>query len=185
MNLFVLTSHFYKRLDGAVSITIVLEKSENKVEGSCPRLRVRAPVKPFFSFAFAKMQEIFAIYIFAENACFDVLCTCKATSLNLVWRYSDDAGTVIENVYTLCMEEKKSGMNRVWDRTAALIGVSRTTAQKMWKRRRNQSNNQTRQLPSSTSKVSLGDFDQGAVRRTIASMYSLKKVLPTLDNIRT
>ena len=78
--------NFYKRLDGAVSITVVLEQSENKVEGSSPRLRVRAPVKPFlFSFAFAKMQAISAIYIFfAEKACFDVLCTCKATSLNLV-----------------------------------------------------------------------------------------------------
>ena len=79
----------------------------------------------------------------------------------LVWRYSDDAGAIIENVYKFYMEEKKSGMklllNRVWDRTA----------------------------PSSASKVSLDDFDQGDVRRTIVSMYSLKKVLPTLDNIRT
>ena len=41
------------------------------------------------------------------------------------------------------------------------------------------------QQPSSTFKVSLDDFDQGVVRRTIASMYSLKKVLPTIDNIRT
>ena len=44
---------------------------------------------------------------------------------------------------------------------------------------------QPKQPPSSTSKVSLDDFDQGVVRRAIASMYSLKKVLPTLDNIRT
>ena len=52
----------------------------------------------------------------------------------LVWRYSDDAGAIIENVYKFCMEEKKSGMklslNRVWDRTVALTGVSRSTAQK-------------------------------------------------------
>ena len=104
------------------------------------------------------------MYMFAEKKTFfDVLCTCKATSLSkmarLVWRYSDDAGAIIENVYKFCMEEKKSGMklslNRVWDRTA----------------------------PS--SKVSLNDFDQGDVRMTIVSMYSLKKVLPTLDNIRT
>ena len=44
---------------------------------------------------------------------------------------------------------------------------------------------QPKQPPSSTSKVSLDDFDKGVVWRTIASMYSLKKVLPTLDNIRT
>ena len=79
----------------------------------------------------------------------------------LVWRYSDDAGAIIENVYKFCIKEKKSGMklslNRVWDRTA----------------------------PSSASKVLLDDLDQGDVRRNIVSMYSLKKVLPTLDNIRT
>ena len=44
---------------------------------------------------------------------------------------------------------------------------------------------QPKQPPSSTSKVLLDDFDKGVVRRTIASLYSLKKVLPTLDNIRT
>ena len=62
--------------------------------------------------------------MFAEKkSCFDVLCTSKATSLSkmarLVWRYSDDAGAIIENVYTFYMEEKKSGMklslHRVWD----------------------------------------------------------------------
>ena len=79
----------------------------------------------------------------------------------LVWRYSDDAGAIIENLYKFCMEEKKSGiklsLNRVWDRTP----------------------------PSSAWKVSLDDFDQGDVRRTIVSMYSLKKILPIFDNIRT
>ena len=67
------------------------------------------------------MLEIFVIYMFAERACFEVFCTCKATSLSkmakLVWRYSDNAGAIIENVYKYCMEEKKSGvklsLNRV------------------------------------------------------------------------
>ena len=60
--------NFYKRFDGAVSLTVVPKESENKVEGSTPKLRVRAPVKPFFLiFAFAKMQEIFVIYMFAEG----------------------------------------------------------------------------------------------------------------------
>ena len=77
--------------------------------------------------------------MFAEKACFYVLCTCKATSLSkltkLVWRNSDDAGTIIENVHKFCMEEKKSGMklslNRICDRTAALTRVRRSTAQKI------------------------------------------------------
>ena len=77
--------------------------------------------------------------MFAEKSMFDVLCTCKATSLSkmakLVWEYSDDARAIIENVYKFCMKEKKSGrklsLNRVWDRTAALTDVSRSTAQKI------------------------------------------------------
>ena len=109
----------------------------------------------------------------------------------LVWRYSDDAGAIIENVYKFCMEEKKSGMklslNRICDRIAALTGVSRSTAQKIVeeKKKAHDEQQQPKQQPSSTSKVPLDDFDQGVVRRTIASMYSLKKVLSTLDNIRT
>ena len=96
-----------------------------------------------------------------KKACFDVLCTCKATSLSkiarLVWRYSDDAGAIIENLYKFCMEEKKSVMklslNRVWDRTAALTGVSRSTAQKIVEEKKAQDEQQQpKQPPSSTSK---------------------------------
>ena len=84
----------------------------------------------------------------------------------------------------------KSGMklslNRVWDRTAALTGVSRSTAQKIVEEKKAQDEQQQpKQPPSSSSKVSLDDFDYGYVRRAIDSMYSLKKVLPTLNNIRT
>ena len=65
--------NFNMRFDGAVSITVVLKDFENKVEGLSPRLRVRAPVKPFFYFlllAFAKKQVFFAIYMFAEKSMF-------------------------------------------------------------------------------------------------------------------
>ena len=108
--------------------------------------------------------------------------------------YGDKATTqelLLKNVCKFCMEEKKSGMklslNRVWDRIAALTGVSRSTAQNILeeKKKAQDEQQQPKQPPSSTSKVSLDDFDKGVVRRTIASMYSLKKVLPTLDNIRT
>ena len=95
----------------------------------------------------------------------------------IVWRNSDDAGAIIENVYKLCMEEKKSRMklslNRVWDRTAAVTDVSRSAAQKIVEEKKAQDEQQQqKQPPSSTSKESLDDFDQGVVRRAIASMYS-------------
>ena len=103
MQLFVFTKELYNRFYGAVSITVVLRETDNKVY-----LFIF-----YFFFAFANMQEIFfAIYVFAEKSMFDVLCTCKATSLSkmakLVWGYSDDARAIIENVYKFCMEEKKS-----------------------------------------------------------------------------
>ena len=84
------------------------------------------------------MQEIFRDLRVCRKSMFDVLCTCKATSLSkmakLVRGNSDDARAIIENVYKFCMEEKKSGrklsLNRVRNRTAALTGISRSIAQK-------------------------------------------------------
>ena len=73
----------------------------------------------------------------------------------LVWKYSDDAGAIIENVYKFCMEEKKSGLklslNRVWDRTAAHTGVSKSTAQKIVeeKKKAHDEHQQPKQPPSS------------------------------------
>ena len=98
MQLFLFTRDCYKRFYGAVSITVVLKGSDNKVEGSSPIKNL------FFFFAFAKMQVIFRdLHVCRKNTCFNALCTCKATSLSkmakLVWRYSDDARAIIENVY--------------------------------------------------------------------------------------
>ena len=53
------------------------------------------------------MQDFFVINMFAEKACFDVLCTCKATSLSRRARYGDDARATIENVYKFCKEQNK------------------------------------------------------------------------------
>ena len=151
-----LQDNFYKRFDCAVSKTVLLKKLDTKVKGSSPN-------KTFFFFAFAKMQDFIVIYMFAEKICFDVLCTCKKTSLSkiakLVWRYSDDANG------------KKLSLNRVRDMTASLTGVSRSTAQKIVEEKKAQDEQQQpKQPPPSMSKVSLDDFDQ----RIIASMYSLK-----------
>ena len=94
---------------------------------------------------------------------FDALCTYKATSLSkmarLVWGYSDDARAIIKNVHNFCMEKNKSGrklsLNGVWYRTAALTGVSRSTAQKIVeeKKKAQDEQQQPKQPPSPTSKV--------------------------------
>ena len=108
----------------------------------------------------------------------------------LVWRYSDDARAIIENVYKYCIEEKSLEGNCHCIVYGTELQHSQALAdlllRKLWKRRRRHrtnSNNQSNHRHP--SKVSLGDFDKGVVRRTIDSMYSLKKVLSTLDNIRT
>ena len=68
MQLFVFTSEIYKRFDGAVSITVVLKESENKVEGSSPMLRVRVPVKPFVYIVFFYFRKD-AVYFGVLHAC--------------------------------------------------------------------------------------------------------------------
>ena len=73
----------------------------------------------------------------------------------LVWRNSDDAGAIIENVYKFCMEEKKSGMklslNRVWDRTEAVTDVSRSAAQKIVEEKKKAQDEQ--QQPKATTVI--------------------------------
>ena len=87
--------YFKKQFDGAVSITVELKDFKNKVGGVSPRLRVRAPVKPFF--LLSQRSRIFSRFTcLQKKTCFDVLCTCKMA--RLVWRYGDDAGAIIENV---------------------------------------------------------------------------------------
>ena len=103
--------NFNKRFDGAVSITVVLKESEIKVESLRPRLRVRTPVKLFY-FCFRKEAGNFSRFTcLQKKACFDILCTCKATPRSKmarrVWRYSDDAGAISENV----------GGKEVWNET--------------------------------------------------------------------
>ena len=50
-----------------------------------------------------------------------------------VWRYSEDAVAIIENVYKFCMEEKKSGMklslNRVFTISTLIVGYRFTGGQ--------------------------------------------------------
>ena len=99
-----LQENFYKRFDGAVSITVALKVSEHKVEGSSPSKTFFFTF--FYFFAFAKMQVIFRdLHVCKKKHVLqcNVLCTCKATSLSkmvkLVWRCSDDARAIIENVY--------------------------------------------------------------------------------------
>ena len=92
-----LEENFYSQFDGAVSITVVLKKSDNKVESSSPSKTFFLFffyyfIFLFFCFAFANMQDFFVISMFAEKACFDVLCTCKRLH-SVKWRslYGDTA----------------------------------------------------------------------------------------------
>ena len=53
----------------------------------------------------------------------------------IIWKYSEDVRKIVENVNKLCVDEKQSGLKmspeRDWDRTAALTGMSRVTAQRI------------------------------------------------------
>ena len=53
----------------------------------------------------------------------------------VLWKYSEDVRKIVENVYKFCVEMKQSGLKmsleRAWDQTSALTGVSRATAQRI------------------------------------------------------
>ena len=127
MHLFVFTRYFYNRFDGAVSKTVALEELDIKVEGSNPS-------KTFF-FCFRKYAGNFSrfTYLQKKHVLMDYAHVKRLHSVKLRSLYRDTA--IIEKVDKFGMEEKKSGrkrsLHRVWDRTAALTGVSRSTAQKI------------------------------------------------------
>ena len=80
MQLFVFTREFYNIFYGAVSITVVLRETDNKVEGSSPSKTFFFYLIFFFNFffffAFANKQEIFRDLRVCRKSMFDVLCTC-------------------------------------------------------------------------------------------------------------
>ena len=83
----------------------------------------------------------------------------------LVRRYSVNARAFIENVYKFCMEQKSLEWNCHWILYGTVLQHSLALAdlqlRKLWTQDEQQ---QPKQQPSSTSKVSLDDFDQGVVR---------------------
>ena len=93
----------------------------------------------------------------------------------LVLRYSDDEKSIIESVYKFCVGQKESGMklslDSMCERTAALTLISRSSAQRIMQERKKAMGRAA--TAKATSKVSMDDFDQSFVQRTIASMYSV------------
>ena len=107
MQLFVFTTELYNRFYGAVSITVVLKETDNKIEGSSPSkiffyfylffFYYFLFFFFFFFFCFRKYAgNLFMIYVFAEKSMFDVLCTCKATSLSKMAKLYGDTTTMQE-----------------------------------------------------------------------------------------
>ena len=139
--------NFYNVFDGAVSITVVLKEYENKVEGSSPKLRVRDLVKLFFLLS-QRCRKVSCFTYLQKKACFDVLSTTSLSKMaRLVWRYSDDAGAIIENVYKFCMEEKKSGMKlSVYGSGLQYsLALADLPLRKLWKRKRRHRTNSNNQ----------------------------------------
>ena len=147
--------NFYNRFNGTVSISVVLRGFNTKVEGS-------SPSKNLF-FSFCKYAGNFSIFTCLQKK-HGLMYYAHVKQLHSVkWRslYGDTA-TMQELLLKTCTSstvEKKSGRKlsllRVWDRTAALTGVSRSTAMKIVeeKKKAQDEQQQPKQPPSSTSKV--------------------------------
>ena len=152
MQLFVLTRELYNRFDGAVSKTVVPRETDNKVEGS-------SPIKFFFIFLLSQTcRKFFVIYMFAEKACLMSYAHVKRLH-SVKWRsfMLVDTATMQELLLKTCTSSawKKRSLllNRVWDRTAALTDVSRSSAQKSVEEKVQDEQQQPKQPPSPTSKM--------------------------------
>ena len=95
---------------------------------------------------------------------------------------------IVKNVYEFCRKEEREGISvslKKWlVRTDLMTGVNRRTIQRV-----------LREIPESQEveppvkqpprhQIVLDDFDLCVIRRTIQTMYEVKKVQPTLSNIR-
>ena len=100
------------------------------------------------------------------------------------YRYSADAKDVVRNVYDFCKREKEGGLkislNQAKERASTATGVSKSTIARILKQDNVQ--DQKPQLPR-TLRVKLDTFDLGVLRRTVNTLYSDKRILPTLNNI--
>ena len=83
-----LQSNFNKRFDERLYSNKESDGFEPNVEGSSPSKTFFIIIFFFFFFLLSqRSREFFAIYMFAEKSCFDVLCTCKATSVSKIARF--------------------------------------------------------------------------------------------------
>ena len=106
--------------------------------------------------------------------------------LGSIYRFSEDARRIIRNVFNFCKAEKVRGtpiaFNQSSVRAAAMTGVSRASLYRVVREHDNPPAPRT--LPQRSQKLQLDSFDEGVIRRTINSMYSVKRILPTLSNVQ-
>ena len=116
---------------------------KSKVEGSSPTDFFTFFFRTYFNIMFHQIKLGLQIQTKEKSSIhlFETSLYMVKMAKNM-WRYSNDARAIIENVYKFCMKEKASGMKlslaHVWDKTAALTGVSKSTAQKVIQAREKQ-----------------------------------------------
>ena len=145
MQLFVFTSELLQAIRWRSKYNGCTQRIWKQSWGFEPKVEGSSPSKTFFYFLLSQRSRNFSRFTcLQKEACSDVLCTSKATSLSkmarLVLRCSDDAGAIIENVYKFCMEEMKSGMklslNCVWYRLQHSLALADLPLRKLCKRSR-------------------------------------------------
>jgi len=106
--------------------------------------------------------------------------------LGWIYKFSVDARRIIRNAFYFCKAGKVSGtsisFNQSSVRTAAMTWVSRAPLYKVV--REHDIPPATRTLRQRVQKLQHDSFDEGVIRRTINSMYSIKRILPTLSNVQ-
>jgi len=106
--------------------------------------------------------------------------------LGWIYKFSEDARRIIRNAFYFCKAGKVSGtsisFNQYSVRAAAMTGVSRAPLYRVV--REHDIPPATRTQRQRYQKLQHDSFDEGVIRRTINSMYSIKLILPTLSNVQ-
>ena len=148
MQLFVFTSEFLQAIRWRSKYNGCTQRIWKQSWGLSQRLRVRVPVKPFFYFlffAFAKKQEFFAIYMFAEKKHVLMYYAHVKRLHSVKWRglYWDTA-TMQELLLKTCTSSAWKKRNLEWNCHWIVYGtglqyslaLADLTLRKLWKRSR-------------------------------------------------
>ena len=192
MQLFVFTSEHLQAIRWRSKYNGCPQRIWKQSWGFEPKVEGSNPSKTFF--CFRKEAEIFSRFTCLQKKHVLMYYAHVKRLHSVKWRgLYGDTTTMQELSLKTCTSSAWRKRSQEWNchwivyRTGLQhsLALADLPLRKLWKRRRHRTSSNSQSYHRHLRRKCHWMTDQGVVRRTIASMYSLKKVLPSLDNIRT